>query len=66
MLFTEQFMEYYYPLFADAFKTSIRRQVVFHQMYPGWTSQTFATSINIIMGLCASFYLWYREKNYHI
>lgn len=57
-IFTNQFMSHYYPLFGEDYKVTIRRQVVFHQMYPGWTSQTFATSVNIIVGLFASWIIW--------
>ena len=62
MMFTDLFLRIQLPLLTSDYKNSLRRQVVFHHMYTGWTSQTAATCINLIMGIYAALVAWEREK----
>lgn len=61
-IFTDLFMKYYTPLFGEEYQSSIQRQVIEHKMYTGWTSQTFATCLNLIMGIFATWELCKKER----
>ena len=61
-LFTDFFMENYFPLFGQEFQESIYRQVVTHKMYPGWAHQTMATCLNMLPALAAAVLLWKKDR----
>lgn len=61
-MFTVQFLRYQLPLLSSEYSSSLQRQVVFHQMYTGWTTQTFAVCINLMLGIYGTLMAWEREK----
>lgn len=63
MIFTDQFLKYQLPMLESEFSSSLRRQVVFHQMFTGWTTQTFATCINLMLGIYASLLAWEKKHS---
>lgn len=63
MMFTDAFLKYYFTLLDTEYRSSLRRQVYFHQMYTGWTTQTFATCINLMLGLYGAISAWERKKD---
>lgn len=62
VMFTDLFLRYQLPLLSSDFRHSLRRQVEFHHMYTGWTSQTFATCINLMLGIYGALLSWERTK----
>lgn len=62
MMFTDQFLRFQLPMLDSDYSSSLRRQVVFHQMYTGWTTQTAASCINLLLGIYGALLAWEREK----
>lgn len=63
MMFTDAFEKNYFSLFKGEFKTSVYRQVIYHQMYTGWASQTFAVCMNFGAAIFSSWVLWEKKHN---
>lgn len=63
MMFTDVFERNYFSLFKGEYKTSVYRQVIYHQMYTGWASQTFAVCMNFVAAIFSSWILWEKKHN---
>lgn len=68
MLFTDTFLRIQISLLNSDYSSSLRRQVFFHQMYTGWTTQTFATCIDLMLGIFGALALWEKtgKRRYFI
>lgn len=62
MLFTDTFLRIQISMLNSDYSSSLRRQVHFHQMYTGWTTQTFATCINLMLGILGALASWERTR----